>query len=125
MLAEALVTPPDGFACQGLPAAYSCAGSVETLPGPGGPLESLITELKAAFASEKAKGIVIDSHQDPSSFQTLNERVLELMAEYSSDASDWKRYMAFNNLHYIRHLLEECDDFELLVRIDCGGCALA
>lgn len=82
------------------------------------PLQALFQELQTEFAAIRSRdGLPIDNTQPPESFQQLDGRVKALMAQYcDSHAADWRRYVHFNKLHYVRHLVDDCEEFELLVR---------
>jgi hypothetical protein len=70
-----------------------------------------------AFAQEKALGFTIDMHQDPESFARLDARVRQLIEAYiGAGHDDYMKYTAFNDHHYVRHLIEDNEDFELMVR---------
>ncbi|EFJ51902.1 cysteine dioxygenase [Volvox carteri f. nagariensis] len=85
-------------------------------------IEQLLSELRAAFNAEKDAGYVIDNNQDPASFNRLNQRVVELLKCYATtNRGDWHRFALFNDLHYVRNLVEANDDFELIVLCWKGG----
>lgn len=85
-------------------------------PPPTTPLELLYAGLCAAFAAERTAGFAIHSGQDPASFGRLNAAVTAMLSGYSgSGCADWRRYATFNDLHYVRHLVNDNEDFELMV----------
>ncbi|GIL73280.1 hypothetical protein Vretimale_4871 [Volvox reticuliferus] len=85
-------------------------------------IDQLLGELRAAFKAEKDAGYIININQDPVSFKRLNQRVQELLKTYAtSNPGDWQRFALFNDLHYVRNLVEANDDFELIVLCWRGG----
>lgn len=46
----------------------------------------------------------------------MDSKVQKLLSEYAQAASDWRKFAHFNDLHYVRNLIETNDDFELMVR---------
>ncbi len=54
-------------------------------------------------------------------FSRLNAHVSTVLAAYAQAGNqDWRQYAAFNAHHYVRHLLDANDDYELLV--NCVRC---
>lgn len=83
---------------------------------PAEPLQKLYEDICQAFAEEKALGFQINAHQDPASFARLDAKVRKLLSDYvASGHRDYRRYSLFNDLHYVRNLVEMNDDFELMV----------
>ncbi|GFR41405.1 hypothetical protein Agub_g2087 [Astrephomene gubernaculifera] len=77
---------------------------------------TLVTELTLAFKAELAAGNVLNNRQDPQSFNRLNARVHSLLQAYSQgNCGDWRRYAAWSEHGYLRHLLWTAEEFELMV----------
>ncbi|KDD72661.1 hypothetical protein H632_c3057p0, partial [Helicosporidium sp. ATCC 50920] len=80
------------------------------------PLQTLFLNLSEAFRAERAAGYVLSRHQPEVSLNRLNARVTELVQEYvRSGHSDWQSYLEFNPHHYVRHLVDENEDFEMML----------
>lgn len=91
------------------------AGPAACLPQQA-PLDRLFASLAAEIAAAAASGSPVGRHQPPAEFALLNQRVAQLISEYiSSGSDDWRRYVAFNNVHYVRHLIDSNDDLELML----------
>ncbi|GBF96262.1 cysteine dioxygenase [Raphidocelis subcapitata] len=81
-----------------------------------GPLMQLYEDLCKAFAHEKALGYAINNAQDPESFARLDAAVSALVRAYiEAGHTDYRRYANFNPHHYVRNLIEENEDFELMI----------
>uniref|UniRef100_A0A7S0RLT4 Cysteine dioxygenase n=1 Tax=Chlamydomonas leiostraca TaxID=1034604 RepID=A0A7S0RLT4_9CHLO len=94
---------------------------VSELPAQAGPIFDLSRALQTAFAAEKTfmgPGAVVDNRQakfHPESFARLDAVVRALVGQYAATQSDWKQYASFNKEHYVRHFIDACDDFELIL----------
>ncbi|PNH00535.1 Cysteine dioxygenase type 1 [Tetrabaena socialis] len=121
-IARKTVTESVGKGCQDtsaavvqLGAAASAAAGVPEVPR----LEDLLQQLRDVFEREKAQGITLGSQQhqqQPESFKRMNDGVQGLLRAYAaSNSLDWQKYALFNDLHYVRNLVEANDDFELIV----------
>lgn len=91
------------------------AGTVaETAPS-GAPLLDLFVAINRAFDEERRLGYAINAHQPPESTARLDAAVRKAVSEYVTRGyQDW-RQMAFNEHHYVRHLIEENENFELIL----------
>ncbi|KAI7837288.1 hypothetical protein COHA_008902 [Chlorella ohadii] len=65
-------------------------------------LQHMFDSLAEAFAAERAVGFTIGSHQPPQSAARL-------------DAADWRALAKFCDSHYVRHLVDENGDFEMIL----------
>lgn len=82
------------------------------------PTQDLVASIQAAFSAEKALGHAVNASQPIESFLRLDETVRGLLQQYSSSHMEaWRRYEFFNDLHYVRNLVDECEDFELIVSV--------
>lgn len=80
------------------------------------PTQVLVTAIQAAFSAEKALGHAVNASQPTESFLRLDGTVRELLSQYSlNHAEEWRRYEFFNEHHYVRNLVDDCEDFELIV----------
>ncbi|KAG2483436.1 hypothetical protein HYH03_017690 [Edaphochlamys debaryana] len=96
--------------------AQDVKASAGTGPAQSPAMDKLVGDIRAAFEAEKALGHTIDNSQDPESFQRLNVKIQGLLKEYAQhNPHDWRRYAFFNDVHYVRNLVEGNSNFELLV----------
>ncbi|MEW5305980.1 MAG: hypothetical protein WDW38_009909 [Sanguina aurantia] len=90
-------------------------GPTQNLSSPT-PTQVLVTAIQAAFSAEKALGHAVNASQPTESFLRLDGTVRELLRQYSMNhAEEWRRYEFFNEHHYVRNLVDDCEDFELIV----------
>lgn len=76
---------------------------------------------RGVFESERAKGVVLGKDQEPESLGRLRGRVEGLLKTYiTSGCTDWRQFAHFCEHHYVRNLVEVCDDFELIVSAGAG-----
>ncbi|KAG2450128.1 hypothetical protein HYH02_000231 [Chlamydomonas schloesseri] len=103
---------PEGTTCAAAaPAPPATASAPNSMP-------ELLKALQQAIDEEKATGqVAINAvDQTPESTARLSARVQALLSAYtSSNSGDWQRYAMFNDIHYVRNLVESNDDFELIV----------
>lgn len=81
-------------------------------------LDALCQGLQHAFQDERQHlgGATIDYDQPPDSFARLHANVRLLLAAYAANAAqDWRSFMAFNPHHYVRHLMDTTEDYELIL----------
>ncbi len=81
-------------------------------------LAALSNKLKLAFRQERElTGRPIDYQQAPDSFNRLDASVRALFSEYfaGGSAKAHQQFVLFNQHHYVRHLLDASEDFELMV----------
>ncbi|KXZ56539.1 hypothetical protein GPECTOR_1g484 [Gonium pectorale] len=89
-----------------------CHHHAPQTPNNGQPMaiEQLLVELRGAFEAEKAQGHVINNRQEPESFKRMNTK-----SYGTCNGGDWQRFALFNDIHYVRNLVEANEDFELIV----------
>lgn len=93
------------------------AASLASQPGAPTNLPQLQARLAAAFAAERARGVTIGSRQPPESAARLQAAVRqEIQAYLASGCEDWREFVHWNDHHYVRNLVAENEDFELMVR---------
>eukprot|EP00198_Chlamydomonas_reinhardtii_P014041 XP_001703378.1 cysteine dioxygenase [Chlamydomonas reinhardtii] len=87
------------------------------LPLPESRLVCLVTDLTMAIAAERTSQVAINyKDQDPVSFARMNARVQALLQAYAAaNCHDWRSFARWSDAGYLRHLLHECDDFELML----------
>jgi cysteine dioxygenase len=96
--------------------AKSCALPLVAHPSAPPPLTTLFSDLAAAFAATRRSGVAISSNQSPASFAPLDARVRSLAAAYlRASHADWRHYAKWNKYHYVRHLVDANDDFEMML----------
>ncbi|PRW56884.1 cysteine dioxygenase [Chlorella sorokiniana] len=72
--------------------------------------------LADAFAAERAAGCTIGSHQPPQSAARLDAAVRAAVQAYvAAGHQDWRALAKFNDSHYVRHLVDENGDFEMIL----------
>ncbi|KAL6752057.1 RmlC-like cupin domain-containing protein [Haematococcus lacustris] len=89
---------------------------------PAGPLFELAEQLAATFAKERAilqismPGAMVDAQCPADCFSRLDARIRQLVHSYATcGGSDWRDMVAFNPHHYVRHLVDGNEDFELML----------
>lgn len=84
------------------------------------PMQALFDEISAAFAAERAAGVSIGMHQPPASSARLDAAVRSAMRAYcAAGHADWRRVAKFCEEHYVRHLVDESQDLEMIVSLTC------
>ncbi|KAG2455158.1 hypothetical protein HYH02_000976 [Chlamydomonas schloesseri] len=80
-------------------------------------LVELVSDLTRAITAEKQSGQAVNyKDQDQESFIRMNSRVHALLQAYAAcNAGDWRAFARWSEAGYLRHLLHECDDFELML----------
>ncbi|KAG2442740.1 hypothetical protein HXX76_002822 [Chlamydomonas incerta] len=107
-------------ACAG-PAEAACTAAAPAPPATAAAptsMPELLQALQQAIDEEKATGqVAINAvDQTPDSAARLSARVQALLAAYTgSNSGDWRRYAMFNDIHYVRNLVEANEDYELIV----------
>lgn len=91
--------------------------NVDPSPSPcTAPLLELFQTINSAMEEEIARGFTINAHQPPESAARLDAAVRAAVAAYVEQGhSDWRQLAAFNEQHYVRHLVDECDSFEMIL----------
>ena len=81
-------------------------------------LLDLFAEVDAAFQAERVRGFPISAaQQPPESAARLHAAVRGAVQRYvAAGHSDWRRLATFNDSHYVRHLVEESGNCEMMVR---------
>jgi cysteine dioxygenase len=80
------------------------------------PVATLYSELCRLFDSVRRTGVTINRFQSIDSFSVLDAGVRTLVGQYiAAEHQDWRNFVEFNRLHYVRHLIDGNDDFELLL----------
>ena len=82
------------------------------------PLSLLVAALAREFAGvmDSLGGVALDRHQPAASFSPMDARVRGLIGDYLRGGhDDWRAFVGFNPLHYVRHLIDGNDDFELML----------
>ena len=86
------------------------------LAAPPPQLHALFDEVSAAMAAERAAGHAIGAHQPADSAARLDAAVRAAVRAYiAAGHDDWRRLATFNDSHYVRHLIDLNDDFEMIV----------
>ena len=83
---------------------------------PGLAIVQVYTDLRRLFKQVKSTGVTINRFQDKESFGFLDANVRKIIGNYiSAGHEDWRRFTGFNSNHYVRHLIDINEDFELLL----------
>ena len=95
-------------------AAGGCAGPVQQQPS-ASPLLDVFGVINRAIKEERARGFAINASQPPESTARIDAAVRSAMRAYvSAGHSDFRHLARFNDEHYVRHLVEENEDFEMV-----------
>lgn len=109
-------TVKEGKSTEVVTVAASTPALPAQVPDTTTPILQLFQSLQQAFKAEKARGYVINFDQPPESFARLNAAVRRLIGQYvEAGNDDWRKYANYSNLHYVRNLIDENEDFELMV----------
>ncbi len=72
--------------------------------------------MDAAFEAERARGHTIGAHQAPESAERLDAAVRTAFQRYLAQGhADWRQLARFCDEHYVRHLVEESANCEMIV----------
>lgn len=79
------------------------------------PLLDLFATINRAFEEERARGYTINAHQPPESTARLDAAVRAAVGAYvAAGHSDWRQLARFNPEHYVRHLVQDNANFEMM-----------
>jgi cysteine dioxygenase len=80
------------------------------------PLLALSSAVARAVDECKRAGVAVNADQPAASFAELDARVRGLLAGYlAAGHADWRQYAQWNEHHYTRHLVDSCDEYELML----------
>ncbi|EFN58340.1 hypothetical protein CHLNCDRAFT_142389 [Chlorella variabilis] len=80
------------------------------------PLLDLFATINRAFEEERARGYTINAHQPPESTARLDAAVRAAVGAYvAAGHSDWRQLARFNPEHYVRHLVQDNANFEMIL----------
>lgn len=72
--------------------------------------------MDAAFEAERTRGHTIGAHQAPESAERLDAAVRTAFQRYLAQGhADWRQLARFCDEHYVRHLVEESANCEMIV----------
>ncbi|PRW56943.1 peroxisome biogenesis 1 isoform X1 [Chlorella sorokiniana] len=78
-------------------------------------VEDLVQDLKQTFQEARERGEIGWRHQSGDSFSGLDERVRSAVLEAAKTPEAFDRFTFFNGEHYVRNLVYQDENFELLV----------
>jgi cysteine dioxygenase len=79
-------------------------------------LLDLFLLINRAFDEERRRGYTINAYQPPESTARLDAAVRKAVQEYVVNGhQDWRQLACFNAEHYVRHLVEENENFEMIL----------
>ncbi|KAL4442132.1 hypothetical protein ABPG77_011393 [Micractinium sp. CCAP 211/92] len=119
---EVLFAPSGADSAAVLGAPSSLRTACVAVPGaaahaaPSTPLLQLFAEVDAAFEAERARGHTIGAHQAPESTERLDAAVRTAFQRYLAQGhADWRQLARFCDEHYVRHLVEESANCEMIL----------
>ena len=81
-------------------------------------LLDLFATVSRAFEQERARGFTIGAHQPPESAARVDQALRAAVRGYvAAGHNDWRQLASFCDEHYVRHLVDESADCEMIVRL--------
>lgn len=100
----------------GVPTACVAVPGAAARAAPTTPLLQLFAEVDAAFEAERVRGHKIGAHQAPESAERLNAAIQAAFQRYVAQGhADWRELARFCDQHYVRHLVEESANCEMIL----------
>jgi hypothetical protein len=79
------------------------------------PLLDMFAAINRAFEEERARGYAISAQQPPESAARLDAAVRAAIRAYTAAGhADWRALARFNSEHYVRHLVDDNANFEMM-----------